>query len=368
MSSQSDGLRKGKGQAKGTARVKNAERRRLLRMAAVAAPAVAAGGFLAGLGTRSALAKSDGGLALSPEETDALRERLLDRARSTTPASLRTTDAPAPGPGLEALPGQVGSAPGAATATAPRAAGSLNSESDLVRMQAGLERAMLKPRSQRKWIMVIDLRKCIGCSACTVACKMENLLPPGVVYRPVIEQEEGEYPNVTRHWLPRPCMHCDDPPCVPVCPVNATWKRDDGIVVIDYNQCIGCRYCLAACPYSARYADFGFDYTNDTDTLLGDSSKQPYEEAASPEYGKRWTRDGGSPVGNARKCQFCIHRLDAGMLPACVTTCIGGATYFGDKNDHDSLVTDLIVRGSVSGHTIRLKEELGTNPKVYYLL
>ncbi len=226
-------------------------------------------------------------------------------------------------------------------------------------MQDELQRAMEKPIEQRKWIMVIDLQKCIGCSACTIACKAENRLPPGVVYRPVIEEETGEYPNVTRQWLPRPCMQCDEPPCVPVCPVNATWKREDGIVVIDYDACIGCRYCLTACPYGARYSDFGEDYSD------GTPQKQPYEESASPEYGREWTRDGGgSPVGNARKCQFCIHRLNAGMLPACVTTCIGGATYFGDKNDADTLVNELIFgrRGSM-----RLKEELGTEPKVYYL-
>ncbi|KKK63618.1 hypothetical protein LCGC14_2992480, partial [marine sediment metagenome] len=191
-------------------------------------------------------------------------------------------------------------------AVASPAADVLAGPSDLVRMQDELKRAMEKPIDQRKWSMVIDLQKCIGCSACTIACKAENLLPPGVVYRPVIEEEIGEYPNVSRRWLPRPCMQCDNPPCVPVCPVNATWKREDGIVVIDYNACIGCRYCLTACPYGARYFDFGEDYTD------GTPEKQPYEESTSPEYGREWTRDGqGSPVGNARKCQFCIHRLDA---------------------------------------------------------
>jgi Fe-S-cluster-containing dehydrogenase component len=231
-------------------------------------------------------------------------------------------------------------------------------ESTTLRMQDDLARAMEKPIDQRKWAMVIDLEKCIGCSACTIACKAENHTPPGVVYNPVLEEEVGEYPNVRRVFMPRPCQQCDDPPCVPVCPVNATWKREDGIIVIDYNACIGCRYCLAACPYGARYFDFGDHYTDGTPAL------QPYEEAPGPEYGKEWTRNGdSSPVGNARKCQFCIHRLDAGMLPACVVTCIGGAMHFGDKNDPESLVSEMIGSPRVK----RLKEELGTDPKVYYL-
>ncbi len=229
----------------------------------------------------------------------------------------------------------------------------------ILRMQADIRRALEKPIEQRKWIMVIDLEKCIGCSACTVACKAENHLPPGVVYRPVLEEEIGEYPNVTRRFTPRPCMQCDDPPCVPVCPVAATYKRPDGIVEIDYNRCIGCRYCIPACPYSARTFDFGEFYTDDT------PERAPYEASASPEYGRRWVRKGqGSPIGNVRKCQFCIHRLEAGMLPACVTTCVGVATYFGDKNDPESLVSELIA----STRVYRLKEELGTEPKVYYLL
>ncbi len=231
--------------------------------------------------------------------------------------------------------------------------------SPLIRMQADIQRALAKPIDQRKWVMVIDLEKCIGCSACTIACKAENHLPPGVVYRPVLDEEIGEYPNVTRRFTPRPCMQCDDPPCVPVCPVGATYKRPDGIVEIDYNRCIGCRYCIPACPYAARTFDFGEFYTD------GTPERAPYEKAASPEYGRAWVRRGQkSPIGNVRKCQFCIHRLEAGMLPACVTTCIGEATYFGDKNDPDSLVSELIASTRVH----RLKEELGTEPKVYYLL
>lgn len=235
----------------------------------------------------------------------------------------------------------------------------LSDENILVRMQKDLQRALEKPVEQRRWAMAIDLRKCIGCSACTVACKAENKLPPGVVYRPVVEQEVGSYPNVSRRFTPRPCMQCDNPPCVPVCPVGATYKRPDGIVAIDYDVCIGCRYCIAACPYGARTFDFGENYTGVT------TPAQPYEREASFEYGRAWSRQNGqSPVGNVRKCQFCLHRLEEGMLPACVTTCVGGATYFGDANDPESLVSYLISRPN----TMRLKEELGTQPKVHYLI
>ena len=232
-------------------------------------------------------------------------------------------------------------------------------ESDLLRQQRELIAAMRKPVGERKWVMVIDLRKCSGCDACTIACKAENQLPPGVVYRPVVEETIGTYPNVSRRFLPRPCMQCESPPCTPVCPVGATWRREDGVIAIDYEKCIGCRYCLAACPYSARTADFGEWYGDGTP-----GGRQPYEEQVSPEYNEGLRRaDGGSPVGNARKCHFCLHRLEAGQLPACVTSCIGHATYFGDANDPSSLVSELIGRPEAR----RLKEELGTKPRVFYL-
>jgi molybdopterin-containing oxidoreductase family iron-sulfur binding subunit len=231
-------------------------------------------------------------------------------------------------------------------------------ESDILRMQRELLRAMAKPVDERKWVMVIDLRKCSGCDACTIACKAENQLPPGVVYRPVVQEEIGTYPNVRRRFLPRPCMQCESPPCTPVCPVGATWRRTDGVIAIDYERCIGCRYCLTACPYSARTTDLGEFYTDDT------PARQPYEEQVSPEYNAGFRRsDGGSPMHNARKCHFCLHRLEAGQLPACVTTCIGHATYFGDANDPESLVAELIGLPEAR----RLKEELGTKPRVYYL-
>ena len=228
------------------------------------------------------------------------------------------------------------------------------------RMMEDLRRALQKPVDQRKWAMVIDLRKCTGCNGCTVACITENKLPPGVVYRPVMTETRGAYPNVARRFTPRPCMHCDDPPCVPVCPVHATWKREDGIVVIDYDQCIGCRYCITACPYSARSFDSGYFYAD-----FEGGGRQPYELLPSPEYGEGLVRaEGGSPIGNARKCHFCLHRIERGELPACALSCMGRATYFGDMNDPKSLVSELIGQPNV----MRLKEEMGTNPKVFYLV
>jgi len=229
----------------------------------------------------------------------------------------------------------------------------------IVQMQEDLKRALKKPVKERRWVMVIDLRKCVGCHACTVGCIAENKLPPGVVYRPVLEEEIGTYPHVTRRFLPRPCMQCDNPPCTPVCPVKATWKGEDGIVHIDYDQCIGCRYCITACPYGARSFDFGEHYTDGTPEIA------PYEQAPTFDWGKKRVRKGtASPIGNARKCHFCLHRVEKGMLPMCVTTCIGRATFFGDANDPDSLVAELVAKPNV----MRLKEELGTKPRVYYLV
>ncbi|MDZ7756812.1 4Fe-4S dicluster domain-containing protein [Rhodohalobacter sp.] len=236
----------------------------------------------------------------------------------------------------------------------------VNDESDLlIRMQNDLKRALSKPMEERKWKMSIDTTKCVGCHACTVACNAENKLPPGVVYRPVLEEEIGEYPNTQLRYFPRPCMQCDKPSCVSVCPVNATWKRPDGIVSIDYDKCIGCRYCLSACPYGARTSDFGHYYTEGTPEL------QPYEQRPNNEYGKSWLReDHESPIGNARKCHFCLHRLDEGQLPQCVTTCIGRATIFGDANDPDSLVSEM----EQKSNQIKLLEEKGTKPQVTYFI
>lgn len=298
--------------------------------------------------------------AASPGATrprDRGRRDFLRRAGLAAPLAVAAALFPASAGAVQAAPTRPqGGGPG--LRPVPLAVEVGPDSSPLLRMQHELLRALDKPIEQRRWVMVIDLRKCIGCHACTIACIAENHLPPGVVYRPVIEEEIGTYPNVTRRFLPVPCMQCDKPPCVPVCPVGATYKRPDGIVEIDYKTCIGCRYCIAACPYGARTFDFGEYYTAPTPALM------VYEKSPSPEYGQSWPRaEGQSPIGNVRKCQFCLHRINAGMLPACTTTCIGLATYFGDANDPDSLVSELAANPNV----MRLKAELGTEPKVYYL-
>ena len=208
----------------------------------------------------------------------------------------------------------------------------------------------------QKWGMVIDLQKCVGCDSCTVACKSENRTPPGVSYNVVMEEEHGEFPNVTRTNVPRPCMQCDNPPCVQVCPVSATYKMENGIVNIDYDRCIGCRYCMISCPYGARALDFGENYD---DEVMGSG------EITSPEYGvDRGSReDGKSPQYNARKCSFCHHRLGRDEEPACVETCIGDARNFGDLDDPDSEVSKM----ADSSRAFQLKEGEGTDPNVYYL-
>lgn len=236
----------------------------------------------------------------------------------------------------------------------------------ILKMQLELSYSLSQPVEKRKWGMLIDLRKCVGCYACTVGCVSENKLPPGVVYRPVITEEIGKFPNVRLKFIPRPCMQCERPPCVPVCPVNATYKRPDGVVEIDYEKCIGCRYCLTACPYGARTSDFGEYYTRgivkDKNILGGEQS---YENGPFFEYHQKTIRKGhASPIGNARKCHFCIHRVEKGLLPICVTTCIGRATIFGDLNNNDSTINKLIYKHNV----ITLLPHKNTHPKVFYIL
>ena len=181
---------------------------------------------------------------------------------------------------------------------------------------------------KQQWAMLIDVRKCIGCQACTVSCIQENAVPEGsfrtVVSTYSVKLTDSAQPAGT-YVLPRLCNHCDNPPCIPVCPVGATYKREDGIVAVDGDRCVGCAYCVQACPYDARFINH--------------------------------------ETNKADKCTFCAHRVDAGLLPACVETCVGGARIFGDLNDPESMVHQLLSENKVKV----LKPEQGTQPHVFYL-
>ena len=206
-----------------------------------------------------------------------------------------------------------------------------------------------------RWAMIADLRRCVGCQTCTAACKQANGTPPGVQWRRVLDLEVGEYPRVKRAFVPVGCMHCDDPPCMHVCPSTATRKRADGIVTIDYDLCIGCAYCAVACPYEARYKV--------------DKQEFAFQEKIESE------RHDSKRIGVATKCTFCVERIDAGLAkgltpgvdpeatPACVNSCIAGALHFGDADDPHSNISQLLAENQ----HFRLHEELGTGPRFYYL-
>jgi len=206
--------------------------------------------------------------------------------------------------------------------------------------------------------MLIDSNRCVGCDACALACKQENATPRGVWWSRVLKYEKGKYPRANRFYQPLQCMHCDNAPCVSVCPTGASHKRPDGIVAIDYEKCIGCKYCVQACPYGARC------FIDQIRGYYPDRGLVPFEVAG---YQKHQT-------GVVEKCTFCLHRIDAAIksglnagvdraaTPACVITCVGYARVFGDLDDPNSEVS----RKIASTHARPMKPELGTKPKVYY--
>lgn len=236
-----------------------------------------------------------------------------------------------------------------------------DSQDSLETMRGELNRALAKPVGDRSWGMVIDTRKCIGCYSCVVACIAENTLPPGVAYRRVPEVELGTYPHVQRVFMPTNCQQCDTPPCRDAAPEGAITKRPDGIVEFHYEHLRDpavARAVAGACPYNAVDYDEGEAWTT------GTPAAQPYETLDAPEYGQEWDRAGGGlPAQAARKCHFCAHRLERGQLPACVTTCVGRAMYFGDLNDPATTVSRL----AQAGPGLRHKGQLGTQPRIVYL-
>jgi molybdopterin-containing oxidoreductase family iron-sulfur binding subunit len=217
--------------------------------------------------------------------------------------------------------------------------------------------------------MVRDLDKCTACQACVVACQVENSVSfagpeqanmgRAMHWNEMLVHVEGDFPNVHLHMVPRPCMQCENPPCVTVCPVGATWKNEEGLVETNGDTCIGCRYCMVACPYGAR----SFNW-----------QEPQFEEIqanyVNPDVPPRLR-------GVVEKCTYCSHRIrraqaegqpigsdyEDGMVPACAQTCPASAIHFGDLDDPDSTVSRL----AHSHRAFKLLDELGTEPKTIYL-
>ena len=183
--------------------------------------------------------------------------------------------------------------------------------------------------SEKRYAIVLEISRCLDCKACTVACKAENQVPLGSEnYRNWVTEEplRGSYPHLGQEFTPGQCMQCGNTPCRRVCPTNATGVAPGGIITVEEKKCVGCKYCMTACPYNARY----------------------YNEE----------------LGAVDKCTFCAHRIAQGRLPACVETCPTKVRTFGDLNDPESEVSRLLVKYP---HRV-LKPELGTKPFLFYLL
>lgn len=202
----------------------------------------------------------------------------------------------------------------------------------------------------KRFVMVVDLSKCKNARKCVQSCDKHHNLTPDRPYIKVLEMKDNE--NSSPYWMPKKCFHCDNPPCVKVCPVGATFKRTDGIVLVDNERCIGCRFCMAACPYSARVFNWGDPPEGKLDVPYSPETSLP------------------SKKGTVAKCDFCPEMLRDNKLPHCVTACPNGVIYFGDEIDDTVTNGEETVRFSTllkdkAGY--RYMEDLGTKPRVYYL-
>ena len=208
-----------------------------------------------------------------------------------------------------------------------------------------------------QYTMSVDLNRCVGCQTCTIACKHANDTLPGVQWRTVLDVEAGRYPDVQRLFLVVGCQHCAEPPCVPVCPTGATFQREDGLVAMDYDRCIGCGYCAVACPYQAR------TIAHEQSWYFGESTVQE-RRVEHPER-----------IGVAQKCTFCVEKIDQAealdlvpgldleVTPACASSCIAQAIQFGNLDDPNSPVS----RALEGGQSFQMHAELGTEPRIHYL-
>jgi Fe-S-cluster-containing dehydrogenase component len=204
----------------------------------------------------------------------------------------------------------------------------------------------------RKFVMVIDLARCNNARKCVSACQKMHHLPEDVEFMSIKLLKDSE--TGSPYWFPKGCFHCDNPPCVKVCPVNATYKRSDGTVLIDADRCIGCKFCMTACPYSTRIFNW--------------NAPEQDEATASLKYSPE--RSLPRQIGTVQKCDFCPDMARMNKLPHCVTACPNGVIYFGDENEDVVSNGEEIVKFSEliqerAGY--RYQEELGTEPRVWYL-
>ncbi|MBK8832747.1 MAG: 4Fe-4S dicluster domain-containing protein [Saprospiraceae bacterium] len=204
----------------------------------------------------------------------------------------------------------------------------------------------------KKFVMVIDLARCKNARKCVSECQKMHNQPAEDEWIKVFLMQDSE--DTAPYWFPKPCFHCNQPPCVKVCPVGATYKRTDGIVLVDTDRCIGCKFCMTACPYSSRV----FQWKEEVKTAETCNTKYSPETSVP------------SRVGTVGKCDFCPDMARQGKLPGCVTGCPNGVIFFGDKNE------DIVTNGSESFRFSELVHdragyhfmaELGTEPNVYYL-
>jgi len=210
----------------------------------------------------------------------------------------------------------------------------------------------------KKFVMVIDLARCKNLGKCREACNHAHQVNPGQNWIKVLGMEDSDH--TAPYWQPTTCMHCDEPPCVKVCPVDATFKRQDGIVLIDSDRCIGCRFCMAACPYSTRVFNWEEPVLTKEPVSTKEVAPQHYScETSTPQK-----------KGTVGKCDFCPDMARKGELPHCVSACPNGVFFFGDMNE------DTVTNGAETFRFselikdkagYRLMEDLGTKPRVYYL-
>ena len=200
--------------------------------------------------------------------------------------------------------------------------------------------------------LAIKLDRCVGCHTCANACKMSNNVPDGMLWNRILTEDcevmdgaQGTYPDLSRTYLPLSCQHCENPACMKVCPIGATYRDEKGRVEIDYDKCIGCRMCMAACPYNARVFNW-----------------EEHERSTGFNYGDRDVPE--RPVGVMEKCTLCKERIDRGEAqPMCVECCPARARVYGDLDDPNSEISKLRREGNVR----ILLEEKGTDPQVFYL-